>query len=436
MLLLVHRHEEQLRELATLVQRHGAAATDIIRRAYDLDQLLRDAKSQLARTEREDLAFREDLTRLDTALRELEKATPNLGSAEGALSGWKALAVDRDILPEASLGGVGPTRDPDELVAELLSPEELERLRTHLDRPMFERLRWTKGDYLVCAGCALLGMALELVSMAWRNGSPIDTDGSLRKWLNEDLHSHASSNPIDYQGAGFGGPLHRVRSRGHDLARFLGAINHTARGEFRGVRWAYGTPHDVISQANQFGTSYPQMGWTAAFVNVAVHLFADFFSTHSLPLPLSSVVYENADRELRTFVHQLYEGGFNLRHVAIGSVEAVLVNLGIETWLWLQHGGVSRQPDAVALKRYEMRAAVGGILSGANVAGCVLFKNPFLLNVPVIIATLDASVRLLQLRAKQRSWVLMEERNLAEVFAAWDALAAEVDKKPDLACDG
>jgi hypothetical protein len=83
-----------------------------------------------------------------------------------------------------------------------------------------------------------------------------------------------------------------------------------------------------------------------------------------------------------------------------------------------------------------MRAAVGGILSGANVAGCVLFKNPFLLNVPVIIATLDASVRLLQLRAKQRSWVLMEERNLAEVFAAWDALAAEVNKKPDLACDG
>ncbi|MGO9119553.1 MAG: hypothetical protein ACLQPD_18330 [Desulfomonilaceae bacterium] len=77
---------------------------------------------------------------------------------------------------------------------------------------------------------------------------------------------------------------------------------------------------------------------TAAFVNMLVHLFADFFSTHSLPLPLTTVVYDSAGREFRKFVHDLYQGGFHLRHVAIGGIEVLLSHTAIEVWLWMQYG--------------------------------------------------------------------------------------------------
>jgi len=424
--MLIFASEEQITQLGVSVETYKNNAEDIAERTLDNNALIAQCRQGLEMACVAQRSFDDDSSRLDEALSILESSDPDLTAASKALDGWGSLVVDDRLLPAVSLARQGLVRHPDDILDQLLSPEELEKLRAYLDRPVFERLRWTKGDYIVCGACALVGLALEILNLAWRHNSPIDPQGTLNEWFSKDIHEKVPhpDSPIDYQGPGFGGPFHRARSRGHDLAEFFEAINQTMSGEFGGTRWSYGSPYEVISKVNQFGKSYPGMDWTAAFVNVLVHLFADFFSTHSLPLPLTTVIYDNAGREFRKFVHDLYQGGFHLRHVAIGGIELLLSYTAIEVWLWLQHGSEGRKTDPVSLKRYEMRAAVTGFLSGANIGGCLLFQNPFLLNVPVLMSAIDSSIRILNLRQKQRSWIYKEIRNLDELCASWDALAS------------
>ncbi len=423
---LLHVTDEQFDRLSILVERHDDGARSVAAAVLGNRHELAEAKRRLCLLREGDRSLATNLDLLERAVACLEADLSDTETALAVLSGWEQMILDDPCLPDTSLACLGHTRSADSVLAELLSPEEVAQLRAHLDRPVFERLRWTKGDYVVCGACVLVGLALEMLNLAWRPDSPIDRDGKLRSWFDQKLHHHAPGSPIDYQGPGFGGDLHRVRSPGHDVARFFEAVDQTATGEFRGTTWSYGTPSDVFSRVNQFGGTYPQMDWIAAFANVVAHLFGDFFSTHSLPLPLSSVVYENAGREFRVFVHDLYKEGFNLRHVAIGSLEFLLAFLAIEVWLWMQHGSAGRKTDPVALKRYEMRSAVTGFLTGANVAGCVVFEDPFLLNVPMLVAAVDSSVRMLQLRAKRDSWVLKGVRNLDELTEEWNRLAADV----------
>lgn len=425
--MLIFPSEEQITRLGVSVETHRHNAEDIAERTLDNKALLAQCRQSLEMARVAQKSFDDDLSRLDEALSILESSKPDFRAAFKALDGWGSLVVDDRLLPSVSLARQGLVRRPADILDQLLSSEELEKLRAYLDRPAFERLRWTKGDYIVSGACVLVGLALEILNLAWRHKSPIDPQGTLNEWFNQNIHEKIShlNGPIDYQGPGFGGPFHRARSRGHDLARFFEAISQTMNGEFRGTRWSYGTPYEVISKVNQFGKAYPELPWTAAFVNVVVHLFADFFSTHSLPLPLTSVVYDNAGREFRKFVHDLYQGGFHLRHVAIGGIEVLLSYTAIEVWLWLQHGSAGRKTDSVSLKRYEMRAAVTGLLSGANIGGCILFQNPFLLNVPVLISAIDSSIRILNLRSKQQSWIYKEIRNLDELYASWNELASE-----------
>ena len=426
-MILLHGADEQWEHLCILVDRHGDAARRVATMVLTSQRELAEAKSRLCRLQDGERALTNDLARLDRAMSCLEADRTDAAGALAELSGWESMILDDPDLTETSLARLGDAWTEESLLAELLSPQEVGRLRAYLDRPVFERLCWTKGDYVVCGACVLVALALEMLNLAWRPDSPVDREGKLRTWFGQKLHHHAPDSPIDHQGPGFGGKLHRVRSPGHDVSRFLEAVHQTATGEFRGTTWGYGSPSDVFSRANQYGNSYPEMSWTAAFVNVVVHLFCDFFSTHSLPLPLSSVVYENAGREFRIFVHDdLYGGGFNLRHVTIGSLGFLLAFLAIEVWLWMQHGSAGRKTDPVALKRYEMRSAVTGFLTGANVAGCALFRDPFLLNVPMLVAAVDSSARMLQLRARRDSWVLKGMRNLDELAAEWDRLAVEV----------
>jgi len=421
-----HTASDQRDRLSVLLRSHHDQAREIAARTLDNARILDETRARLAEVVRGNAGFWQGIAEVRAVLMEGGEVEPTVGPPTTFPDPWADLLIDPASVPGWSLASQCPPQGDDELLRQLVPPEELADLRAYLDRPMFERLRWTRGDYVVCGVCVLVGLALEMLNLAWRPDSPIDRDGKLRSWFDQKLHHHAPGSPIDYQGPGFGGDLHRVRSPGHDAARFFEAVNQTATGEFRGTTWSYGTPSDVFSHVNQFGGTYPQMDWTAAFANVVAHLFGDFFSTHSLPLPLSSLVYEDAGREFRIFIHDLYKEGFSLRHVAIGSLEFLLAFLAIEVWLWMQHGSAGRKTDPVALKRYEMRSAVTGFLTGANVAGCVVFEDPFLLNVPMLVAAVDSSVRMLQLRAKRDSWVLKSVRNLDELTDEWNRLAAEV----------
>ena len=86
----------------------------------------------------------------------------------------------------------------------------------------------------------------------------------------------------------------------------------------------------------------------------------------------------------------------------------------------MQYGNQKKKEPMVQLKKYEMRTAVTGILSGANIAGCALFSNPFLINIPVLMATVDSSLKLMLLKGQQNSWIKKEIRNIDELIDYWN----------------
>lgn len=425
----MHTYEEQVQDLQVVVETHSRGATEVAISVTNNKDLLAIGRQQVELIEALTCDTRQIVDDLDKALTILEKGGEVDEELARKLKPAPSLVIDPQLLLSDSLASNGVIHSTHALLEELLSEHELADVRKHLQRPIFERLKWTKGDYIAIAASVLIGLAIDLFNVAWRVNSPIDKNGVLRQWFNEKLHKHSDGSPIDYQGLGFGGELHRVRSRGHDLARFFEAVRQTMEGEFRGKRWSYSTPIDVISNVNQYGKPYPQMDWFAAFQNVALHLFADFFSAHSLPLPLSSVVYENCGREMRIFVHTLHRNGYNLRHLTLNSVEILLTYLAIEVWLWLQYGNEKAQEPAVKLRKYEMRTAVTGLLSGANIGGCLLFKNPFLLNIPLLIAAVDSAVRMYLFDARRHSELQKEIRNIEDLFTAWSYLQVETEQK-------
>jgi len=428
-MLTIHTYDEQVRRFGAAVDAHAIGGRTIAENAVDNSNALHLCRRRLSLVQALSQDLSDDLKRLDRVLTALEHERPDVDEAARLLADdeWSNLVVPGCFAGVPCYGFQQTFSDEDLLLA-LLPSNELASVRSHLARPTFQRLRWSKGDYLVVGACVIIGLAIELVNTAWKVNSPIDPEGHIRKWFDKELHIHEPRNPIDYQGTGFGGGFHRARSRGHDLARFLEAVRQTADGEFRGRRWAYGKPIEVITRINQYGNQYPEMDWFAAFVNVTTHLFADFFSSYSLPLPLTSVVYDFCGREFRKFVVDLYENGFHLRHVTAGATQVLLAYLGIEVWLWLQNGIDARQTESVSLKRAEMRASSMALLSGANLAGCALIQNPFNLNIPTLIAAVDSAVHLWKLNRQQNFWMYKEARNFDELVKAWIQTEATVTR--------
>lgn len=257
-------------------------------------------------------------------------------------------------------------------------------------------------------------------------------DNKWNKWLDKKLHNHEKGYrcPVDFQEPRpeFNHKSHRVRSRGHDITRFFEGIKQIMDGEYRGARWIDAKRIDVIEHATKNGTKYLTKDWYAAFVVLTAHLFADFFSAHSLPIPLSSRVYENGNNEIRTFIHDIYENGYNLRQLTLNSIEAFQAILIIKIWLWKRHGLKNLKKPEVRLQEYEMRTAVMGSLAGANLAECAVFRNPYLLNIPVLISTIDSTVQMLHRKMERNSTIMKVQRNGDDILAAYQELLRDNTK--------
>ena len=413
--------EEQKAEFSKSVENYASEANDIISKISKNQEGLNEVQAKLLTANTEQAIIEANLGLLRSTITALENKTIPTNELNNWVNVYKVDSISHNN--QSPIGG--DAFNSQSAISILISPGEVSAIKDYISRPSFDRFVWTKGDYLVVLSSIILGLSIEILNIAYKANSPIDTDGTISKWFSSKLHHHPSDNPIDYQVPGFGGELHRARSKGHDLFRFFEAIDQTAKGEFRGTRWTYGTPQEVITKLNQYGKNYPEMDWTFAFINVSIHLIADFFSAHSLPLPMSSLIYENCSRELRTFVHSLYENGFNLRHIALNSIQVFLSYLTVEIWLWFQYGTEKANSDSVILKKMEMRSSILGLLSGFNISGCLFFQNPFLINLPVLIATIDSSIKYLLQLSKQNSWVYKEIRNLDEIIEKWKKFEIE-----------
>lgn len=221
---------------------------------------------------------------------------------------------------------------------DLISKEELHDVIRQLNSGLPREEKWLKSDFIVTFIAAFIGCAADII-LSNRENKFTGKDSSFSKKLNE-LHEktfkHKPGAPIDYQGKRFGGGHHRELSQGHDLARFVEGIKMFKEGRFEGVRIVDNQVVKVISTVNQYGTPYAQLGTIEAIINYASHMFADLFSTYSLPFPGYSFLRESSSREIRLLAADMYKNGFNLKNVITQSLSAIIIEFIIRLYYSIQ----------------------------------------------------------------------------------------------------
>ncbi|MBE1513442.1 hypothetical protein [Nesterenkonia halotolerans] len=280
-----------------------------------------------------------------------------------------------------------------------------------------DRLPWSPEDVIV-AGLAgsvgLVSVALDShADQALREGLYwLKSTPWLRQW-----EADAARLPIDYTGRYFGGPAHRVRSAGHDIARFPSALMQIRDGTFTGIRWENKVKiveHITTTpRGNPFARADDPLEAAALLLK---HWAADVVTPMSLPLPGWTLLYEMPHRELRKFAHEAYSGmapgeGLNIRSgLLTPSLGSLAVELIIRTHIHLQSLAETGTPTlrpAMRAKLTEMLLAGQGLIGAASLtkaAAMTVAQAPLALghiNVPALIRTGTLAIELQRIRRER-----------------------------------
>jgi hypothetical protein len=293
------------------------------------------------------------------------------------------------------------------------------------------RARWTQEDVAAVACAGLVGVAATwfdaTIDRAVRNRlKELTKTPLIRRWERE------AKLPIDYTGPKFGGPGHRTRSAGHDMARPFAALHQIRSGEFRGYSWDHGRRVTHVIKGYR-----PVETLGEALTLWGKHLVSDVVTPMSLPLPGWTVLYQLPVRDLRTFAHQTYDHGLNTRWAALSTLPVLTTEIVVRTHVhgraMLTRGTAVLQP-AEAAQRTELllagHAIVGAASLGKALTSALVTRSPVRayrhLNWPVLVRAATASLRVAgDARARGRGPGPSWDDLLAGVAAPWQLDAAE-----------
>lgn len=292
---------------------------------------------------------------------------------------------------------------------------EFERWRSR------QRLPWTFEDVLAVAVAGLIGAAAtwydSTIDAAAKAGlAKLKDTGLIRRWERD-----ARRMPIDHMGPGFGGRAHRVRSPGHDVGRPFEALRQIRNGEFRGYRWDNGIRRLVTEDRYE-----PVADLGEALTLWAKHLVADFVTEMNLPLPGWTRLYELPSRQLRTFAHQAYSQGVNLRSGLLSTLPVLTTEIVVRTHVhgraMLARGSAVLDPAETALRSELLLAghSVVGVASLGKTLTIAMVAPPTTLafghvNWPVLVR---AAVLALQVAA--------DARDRRTAVRSWDDLMTDL----------
>lgn len=275
-------------------------------------------------------------------------------------------------------------------IDDFLSLEEIRLIEKNLNRPLVERSKWDRWDYATAFTVALAGAVIDTLVGNPRKGlSAIcsDKDSFIGKWLEGIHRRHSNNNPMDYQGFKMGGGGHRLRSIGHDLLGFPFGIWQIMNGTFTGGYYQDGKYHDILSKATQYGCPYESKDFAEALWTYTAHVFCDFFSTYSLPVPGFGYLTKMPVREIRVFASEMYDSGYNLRHVMMQSFSALFIEITIRTYSHFRFKkGQGLENEQLSQKRRELLLLSHSIAAGFNVGKVAITGNLLALNLSQIFA--------------------------------------------------
>lgn len=306
--------------------------------------------------------------------------------------------------------------------SDLLSHDEQLQIIERLERPIWERMPWDRYDYLTAFAGGVVGSAIDILLATpghFAEAMMADKNTRLGSWM-ERIHSlHADGAPIDYQGAHFGGGFHRGLSPGHDLLRPLEGIRQFRDGVFRGAYYKDGVKYVIESSVNQFGKAYEKRSYGDAVCAWAIHMFCDFFSSASLPIPGTSWVRECSSRELRVFVqNDLYQSGINLRHLTLQTLAPLVTEIGVSSYMIVRYSKSSSPSSAIQQKKIEMLTLGHALTTAINMGKVVVLEDPTRINVPAILALMNRLNTMILLEDRRTSLLGRILRNNQEIFNA------------------
>jgi hypothetical protein len=289
---------------------------------------------------------------------------------------------------------------------ELLRQEDIWLIERQLNRPLVERLQWDQWDYCFVFIAAVGGMIADALFGDPKKGlSKMVSDRET--WIGslfERIHEfHQPNNPMDYQGPHFGGGGHRLRSIGHDLFGFIQGIWQIKNGTFSGRYYDHGKAYRIFSKHNQFGEFYKTVDFGAAVWEYVIHCFCDFFSPMSLPVPGFGYLARMPNRAARKFAADMYDNGYNFRHVLIQSISVVAVEVVIRTYFYLRMRESNLQRSEPAdIKQRELLLLSHSLVMAFNCGKVIISPNALLeLNLPQILAVAYYFI----------PWVIFQYRN-------------------------
>lgn len=331
---------------------------------------------------------------------------------------------------------------------DLVSEQELQEIIDELNKALPRKEKWVKADFIVVFIASMIGVLADLI-LGKRDNALTGSDprkhfeSKVSAWLNQ-FHKHEGGGPIDYQGAGFGGGFHRELSKGHDILRFVEGIMMFKNGQFEGIRYVNGQAIKVITSVNQYGNPYEQLALIEAITRYSKHMFADLFSTCSLPFPGSSFLTECSNRELRVFAADMYKNGFNCKNIIMQSLSTIIIEIIIRTFYSIQAVKNMKQDieleedysnyDKVKMflnptskeKLNEMLLVSHAIVTAFNVGKIIVKKSPWEINVTEIIAVVRYGFKVLKANERRNSEYAKLIRNSELIHNKWEELEQEI----------
>ena len=237
-------------------------------------------------------------------------------------------------------------------------------------------------------------------------GNPLDFQGRFDENGNPILHGLEHDGPM----ISFAGGDHRVRTKGHDLLRFISAIKQYRDGKFSDYGYIDGVKVLVESSVNQYGTEYVKLSTQEAVIKYATHMFADFFSSKGLQVPGWSYLTHASNREIRQLATDIYNEGLNLRTILLQGITIGLPEIIVRITSYLRYKDTQWSKEARKKKTHILLLMTHGIATCVNLGKVIITENPVSINIPMISRTVKLSWKCLrdQIKLNERAITKLE----------------------------
>ena len=258
---------------------------------------------------------------------------------------------------------------------------EIDSIITELNAIETNTIPWEKGDFIVVFLAGLLGGLADIFigkpggysEMQIKNNSFL----GIGKYLKDfDL----KNNPIDKTIPGAFGGDHRLFSYGHDLLRFAQGLRVVLNGKGKLGISPLGGELEILTIPENYQP--PEQLWQAVLV-LLLHLFKDFWTARSLPLPGSTWIAKINNSTMPKLLDELTnEHEINLRQMSGQLISLTIVEIIIRIWLLLKNRDENFSAKQIDSKRSQMLLVGHSMTMLFNAGKIIVTQNPFFLNVP------------------------------------------------------